>query len=1375
MLQQQKRPDWADPAPIHFGAFLRMLRDRHGVKQAKVLAHLPPPWTQPFYSKIERGVSAPAFNDLATIYAAFKDAGVQLSLRDRQQFLSLAKHKLESKRTHRVQEPESAWQELHLKLARIDQLPVDFRTVQHPHPSRLALKPRITETRHLVGREQWLASLMTWVQGTPPPKKLVILQGSVGIGKTSELHRLGVTLLRTVPHVHVIFCDLPPVERVTNPEVALDQFLGELLAEVGPPDAVPPQASLEVRTAVALRCLQQETRPLFILLDSAEQMLDEQGKLPWCWKHFLEQFLQWLHSASLIMATKEWRGWFEERPLVGVSIVPSLELDAGVELLRVLGLQAVPFELLQRVHEVVCGIPQCLEWFASLVRDPLLVDSWDAINLDEDETELVEDDLQSVVVQRIQRLLDDPSLFGVGTPVTAKLVPLLDCVLEKRLSPESRQVLFSLAVTNVPLGRRAVQAVCPRPSIIQEFSNASLLVASPHRVQLLPMVAAVLRARLSVQQRQESEAQLADALMGWILVSKLSLHEAGTILTEVAEIFLKHRCLLDAAELLIRYGWLSFGAGHARPLALLAEQVIQEKDKQTTPELTCGRILLHYFLCPFLGQTIDDQQRIADYQQVLNLSSTQQVTLQSLTETYLTRILMVYAMNDLRFKEAQELLETCAERLAWLFSSNPDLLASVLELRALLFARWSEYAEEQGNEEMAQALGEKTLAFYHQSIELLSIHDEHMDGLKKRSLKKRRARCLANLGYHLNRFGYYEEALDVLEQSITLQEKGYLDPGMLAAAYGEKSQVLANLGRYREALVFDEKGLSEVQRLADAGDTLSQEEVWIYLVNRGRLYWLMGRTAEAELLLRDALHRKSKRRRRYYVLANKILQDISQHPASTPFQWDGRWVEQFRQLVSFNAFWWLAYAGPFTEEEQQQWDQLFPHREDEDVQKQLESLLAQSRQRELACALDEHREPFLWYPAIPIEEVDARISGLLHLDMTMSHDEPDAIIRRLYHEAIEERVCYLRLIKATHEGNTQQFWELTRQLYPEPTQAEMEYTLSQVERLLVHGLEHSETKGVSQQVLQLLSEQLQLSMNVSSNHKADEAGQKIIPLSTQFASPTVSAQAAKRFFEAVLSESGYEGWQVILDHNAHSPRIEAASRLLILPDNPLSVAQMKSYLLHELGSHIFRAVAGERSSLGLLGIGTRGYKVAEEGLALYHEIQTATLLGKTFDDSRVWLGTLATGLASGVCTPPQTFQSLFSFLEPFLILYRRLRRPDEDAETARKKARELALALCLRTYRGVSDLTAPGVCSTMDVVYLRGLLMIEEALAQSEAILDRLAVGRVAFEYLPDLEVLRITTQLEPLGKLAHDPNLDAYIASFEQSTDLSQHEASRS
>ncbi len=265
----------------------------------------------------------------------------------------------------------------------------------------------------------------------------------------------------------------------------------------------------------------------------------------------------------------------------------------------------------------------------------------------------------------------------------------------------------------------------------------------------------------------------------------------------------------------------------------------------------------------------------------------------------------------------------------------------------------------------------------------------------------------------------------------------------------------------------------------------------------------------------------------------------------------------------------------------------------------------------------------------------------------------------------------------------------------------------------------------------------------------------------------ISARPAQRFFDAILRESGYEGWRVVLDHTAQAPRIEQGLRQFILPaQTPLTVDQVREYLSHELGGHVSRSVAGERSSLGLLGIGTNGSLATEEGLALYFDRQTATVQGKRFDESRLWLGTLATGMASGVLTSPQDFLSLYTFFASFLLLYRLLWRSDEDLPTAQGKAQSMALARCLRTFRGVPDLTMPGVCYSKDALYLRGYLMISAAVANEEAVLDRLAVGVVALQQLPDLQELGLVAPSQPLRKLALDPNLAARILSFADDDD---------
>ena len=66
--------------------------------------------------------------------------------------------------------------------------------------------------------------------------------------------------------------------------------------------------------------------------------------------------------------------------------------------------------------------------------------------------------------------------------------------------------------------------------------------------------------------------------------------------------------------------------------------------------------------------------------------------------------------------------------------------------------------------------------------------------------------------------------------------------------------------------------------------------------------------------------------------------------------------------------------------------------------------------------------------------------------------------------------------------------------------------------------------------------------------------------------------------------------------------------------------------------------------------------------------------------------------------------------------------------------------------------------------------MIERAVEQDETVLDRLAVGVVALEQLPDLQELGIPPSPQPLGRLAYDPDLDSYILSFSDTGKYEKH-----
>ena len=501
------------------------------------------------------------------------------------------------------------------------------------------------------------------------------------------------------------------------------------------------------------------------------------------------------------------------------------------------------------------------------------------------------------------------------------------------------------------------------------------------------------------------------------------------------------------------------------------------------------------------------------------------------------------------------------------------------------------------------------------------------------------------------------------------------------------------------------------------------------------------------------------------MIAQETLREIKQGREASEhssFQLDWRWVARYRQLSAYDAYWWWAHGGPFTQEEQTQWDQLSAFTLTPDTQNQLRTLLVVSRDRELASAFAEGREPELRYPAIDIQDVRHRIQSFLRLSADVSHDEPNAIVRRLYQGAIEDEVCFLRMIEATFERNARRFWELTQSLNSPPTAEEMAYALSRVEHIVIQGLLREDTKELSQQILHIVQDRIHVALNIDEHNVNAQNTQQHTPQSS-ITPRKVSALTAKKFFESVLQENGFAGWKVILDPNVSGPRVESGLRLLFLQDSPISLEELREYFSHEFMGHITRSVAGERSLLGLLGMGTKGYMATEEGFADYHERRVAKLYGQPFDDSGSWLGTLAVGLASGVQTEPQTFSSLFAFFESFLLLYRLLWRNDEEKQVAMERAQKNAITRCLRTFRGVPDLKEPGICFTKDVVYLRGLLHIEREVSLDETVLDRLAVGKVAYNLLPDLYELGIVaSSMQGLREIVYGANFDSYVLSFD-------------
>src|SRR6266516_3651089 len=361
-----------------FGILLKTLRSQRRVKQRTIVSLLPG-WTPTSYTRLENGEISPRFDQLLPIYRAFQQAGITFPLAARQRFIALAREKIKDKKTHRDIRTDAEWAKLRYQLTRMDNmgnLPKTEAEGSSLHPG--VTRPLLAETTHLIGRESWRENLIE-LQRESSRKKMVIVRGPMGIGKSSELNWLAAHLLnQTSPSYQVTLCDFSLGEQASGPEQALNVFLGTVLTSLGYVQTQTSLLSFEKRTDVLLEQLERAKTPVVVLVDGGECLLQERGILAPCWERFLKRFLRSQHHATIVIATKQWPGWFGgEHLFVAEMALPPLSREQGVLLLQQLGLDVVPVPILQDVYATVGGIPLCLEWIAALVKQPAYVDDWE--------------------------------------------------------------------------------------------------------------------------------------------------------------------------------------------------------------------------------------------------------------------------------------------------------------------------------------------------------------------------------------------------------------------------------------------------------------------------------------------------------------------------------------------------------------------------------------------------------------------------------------------------------------------------------------------------------------------------------------------------------------------------------------------------------------------------------------------------------------------------------------------------------------------------------------------------------------------------------------------------------------------------------------
>ena len=345
------------------------------------------------------------------------------------------------------------------------------------------------------------------------------------------------------------------------------------------------------------------------------------------------------------------------------------------------------------------------------------------------------------------------------------------------------------------------------------------------------------------------------------------------------------------------------------------------------------------------------------------------------------------------------------------------------------------------------------------------------------------------------------------------------------------------------------------------------------------------------------------------------------HRENPRHQLDWRWFSSYHRLASYSDVGWLTQAGLFSEEEQREWDTLIQNQENAVSSKRMLTLVAQSRKRELAACLEEKREPHFHYPLIPRDDVLSRITELSQLRTEVEQHEPNAIVRRLYLEAIDERLEELHMIAATSRQDDQAFWTYNQRLNTLPSIPEMELALGQLAATLRRGLERSDTRDLAEYIVrQTMSWRIApLSLgplDMSSEQEGEEQ-----PSSNE-AQKLFSPGTVARFFADVFRNYQFS-WTITHDPAADHARVSLSQRQLTLPEDKwMSVSKIRELLGHEIETHAFRAAAGEKSPLALLSIGLGGYLDAEEGLAISYTQEVARQ-GAPCKPNKTWIGTLA--------------------------------------------------------------------------------------------------------------------------------------------------------
>lgn len=229
--------------------------------------------------------------------------------------------------------------------------------------------------------------------------------------------------------------------------------------------------------------------------------------------------------------------------------------------------------------------------------------------------------------------------------------------------------------------------------------------------------------------------------------------------------------------------------------------------------------------------------------------------------------------------------------------------------------------------------------------------------------------------------------------------------------------------------------------------------------------------------------------------------------------------------------------------------------------------------------------------------------------------------------------------------------------------------------------------------------------NVSRVLRNRVSGYNLVKYPSRQEDQMLGYEEIERVFNTVFDSFGIEGWEVKPSKgiSSNGAKVGIKSKWVLLdPNITRSKFRLRKTLVHEVGTHVLRAVNGEQTGFEALSrANLPSYLDIEEGLATWNE-ESMNLLTKK------WLKSKAAMAWAIYIGEKMTFRQLYSSLLGVL--------PQKSA-----------FKTTYRVKRGLEDTSYPGIY-TKDIVYFRGYRRVKKKLEKDKSMYEKLYTGKIDFK-----------------------------------------------